>query len=71
MNPNYTRILRPVIALGFALGLSACASVDRVDSNASYDAATRAAPMDTPLRATGDQAASTVLPAFKVVAVHV
>jgi hypothetical protein len=59
-----TRILRPVLALAVALGLSACASVDT---------ASRDAPINAPLTATTDGAPSSpiLMSNFKVVQVSV
>ncbi len=72
MNPIHNRYLRSLAALGLAFGLSACASVDSVDSNKYLDTASRAAPVATELGATtGQPASSTALPTFKVVAVNV
>lgn len=48
MNPRYTRILRPVLALGLVVGLSACASVDTAKL-ASPDTTTRNTPVPSAL----------------------
>jgi len=72
MNPTSRRFFRIALALGTALGLSACASINSVDSNAYFDAVTRAAPINTPLNASPEATApAPILQAFKVVAVNV
>ena len=71
MNPKHTRIFRSVLAVGAALGLSACASVNSVDSNAYYDTASRAAPVTSSLNAPVASVAPVALANFKVVAVNV
>lgn len=72
MNPKHTRIYRSILAVGLALGLSACASVESVDSNAYYDTASRAAPVADTLNPSADTTAPVAIAAtFKVVAVNV
>ena len=70
MNPKYARFIRPILALGLALGVSACASVDRVDSNVYYEAASRAAPVAPSLTAPAAPAVTPFTkPDIKIVAV--
>ena len=65
MNPTKTtRILRPVLALAVALGLSACASIDTTSR-----AAPSAAPLNTPLGQA--RQAPVLLPSFKVTDISV
>jgi len=72
MNPKHTRIYRPILAIGLALGLSACASVSSVDSNAYYDTASRAAPVDDTLNPSAEAPAPVAIgTSFKIVAVNV
>ena len=60
MNPKHTKLFRSFLALGAALGLSACASVDTASRNA---------PIDAPL--SGIEAAAPLSSPVKVVAVTV
>jgi len=70
MNPNYTKLLRPVVALGLILGLSACASNDRNVYNFP-ETATRAAPVATTLNAPTSGVVPFALPSLHVVEVNV
>lgn len=71
MNPGYTRILRPVLALGIALGLSACASVG-TSTLKGPDTATRNAPIAATLSAPTDAAAGlAAIGPYSVVEVNV
>ena len=49
MNPKHTKIFRTILALGAALGLSACASVDTASRNAPIDAPLSAIENSVPL----------------------
>ena len=53
MNPNYGKILRPVMALAAAAFLSACGSSSSVYTH-TPDTAMRNAPMEAPLHAPGE-----------------
>ncbi len=68
MKSQITRYIRPFLALGAALGLAACASVDSVQSNP--DTATRNAPLAASLSAP-EAAPGVELADFRVVKVSV
>ncbi|MEL7116777.1 MAG: DUF6778 family protein [Pseudomonadota bacterium] len=70
MNPISTRIGRPVMALMILFGLSACASVDTGGDAAAFDAASRAAPVDSVIAPTSADPAA-VPSNFRVVEVNV
>jgi len=74
MNPSNTRMFRPVFALLAIVGLSACASVDRVDETVFLDPASRAAPVQstlTPAVSNVAPVSAAIEPNFKVNAVNV
>ena len=71
MNPVYTRILRPVLALGFALGVSACASVETTKLSGP-ETISRNAPVPSALNApVTTQSELSAIGPFSVVAVNV
>ncbi len=76
MNPLNTRISRIFLAIGAAVGLSACASVDNVDYNnafdqGAYETTTRALPVASDLNAAATGQGFTVSESYKVVGINV
>ncbi len=71
MNRTVAKFIRPVLALGLAVGLSACASVDRVSSNPSAVSATLAAPLTDSFGTVERSVAPASFKSYNVTAVNV
>lgn len=71
MNRTVAKFIRPVLALGLAASLSACASVDRVSSNPAEISATRAAPLSDTFGAAEATVAPAAFKSYNVTAINV
>jgi len=71
MNRTIAKFIRPVLALGLAASLSACASVDRVSSNPSEISATRAAPLADSFGTAERSVAPATFKSYNVTAINV